>query len=82
MKQLFYFSAGWCQPCKALGPTMDQVAKTVPVKKINVDYEPDIVTRYGVTSIPTVILVENEREVRRFSGVKSYNEIINWVNNG
>ena len=80
MKQLFYFSAGWCQPCKALGPTMDQVAKTVPVKKLNVDYEPDVVTRFGVTSIPTVILVENEREVRRFTGVKSYNEIINWVN--
>ena len=80
MKQLFYFSAGWCQSCKALGPTMDQVAKTVPVKKLNVDYEPDVVTRFGVTSIPTVILVENEREVRRFNGVKSYNEIINWVN--
>ena len=82
MKQLFYFHAGWCQPCKALGPTMDQVAKTVPVKKLNVDYEPDVVTRYGVTSVPTVTLVENEREVRRFSGIKSYNEIINWINNG
>jgi thioredoxin-like negative regulator of GroEL len=59
---------------------MDQVAKTVPVKKFNVDYEPDVVTRFGVTSIPTVILVENEREVRRFVGTKSYNEIINFIN--
>ena len=80
MKQLFFFHTGWCQPCKALGPTMDQVAKTVPVKKFNVDYEPDVVTRFGVTSIPTVILVENEREVRRFVGTKSYNEIINFIN--
>jgi putative thioredoxin len=80
MKQLFYFSAGWCQPCKAFGPIMDQVAKTILVKKINVDYEPEVITRFGVTSVPTVILVENEREVRRFSGVKSYNEIINWIN--
>jgi thioredoxin 2 len=59
---------------------MDQVAKTIPVKKINVDYEPEVITRFGVTSVPTVILVENEQEVRRFSGVKQYNEIINWVN--
>ena len=61
---------------------MDQIAKTVPVKKLNIDYEPDVVTRFGVTNIPTVILVENEREVRRFNGVKTYNEIINWINNG
>jgi len=80
MKQLFYFSAGWCQPCKAFGPVMDQVAKTIPVKKINVDYEPEVITRFGVTSIPTVILVENEQEVRRFSGVKQHNEVINWIN--
>ena len=82
MKQLFYFSADWCQPCKALGPTMDRVSEQIQINKINIDYEADVTKKYGVRNIPTVILVENEREVRRFSGVKSYNEIINWINNG
>jgi thioredoxin-like negative regulator of GroEL len=80
MKQLVYFSAGWCQPCKTLAPTMEQVNKVIPVRKINVDYEPDVINRFNVTSVPTVILVENEQEVRRFVGTKSYNEIINFVN--
>ena len=80
MKQLVYFSAGWCQPCKTLVPTMEQVNKVIPVRKINVDYEPDVINRFNVTSVPTVILVENEQEVRRFVGTKSYNEIINFVN--
>jgi thioredoxin 1 len=82
MKQLFYFSAAWCQPCQTLGPIMDQVSSQISVQKINVDYEADVITKFGVKNIPTVILVENGQEVRRFTGVKSYNDIINFVNNG
>ena len=80
MKQLIYLSAAWCQPCKAFSPIMDQVAQKVPVRKVNVDYEPDVTTKYNVTSIPTVILVENGQESRRFTGVKSYNDVLNFIN--
>ncbi len=82
MKQLFYFSAEWCVPCQTLGPVMDQVSQKIQVQKINVDYEPDIISKYGVRSVPTVILVENGQEVRRFTGTKSYNDVINFINNG
>ena len=80
MKQLYYFSAEWCQPCKALGPTMNRVAEQIQVNKINIDYEADVVQRYGVRNIPTVILVENGQEVRRFSGNRSYNDVISFIN--
>ena len=82
MKQLFYFSAEWCQPCKIVAPIMERVAQTTPVQKVNVDYEPDVITKFGVRNIPTVILVENGQEVRRFTGAKSYNDILNFINNG
>ena len=82
MKQLFYFSADWCEPCQKLGPIMDQVSQKIQVQKINIDYEADLISKYGVRNIPTVILVENGQEVRRFTGVKSYNDIIRFVNNG
>jgi thioredoxin-like negative regulator of GroEL len=61
---------------------MDQVSQKIQVQKINVDYEPDIISKYGVRSVPTVILVENGQEVRRFIGAKGYNDIINFINNG
>ena len=80
MKQLFYFSAEWCQPCKALGPTMDRVSEQIQINKINIDYEADIVQKYGVRNIPTIILVENGQEVRRFTGNRSYNDIISFIN--
>ena len=80
MKQIWYFTADWCAPCKALGPTMNRVAEKVQVNKINIDYEADVVQKYGVRNIPTVILVENGQEVRRFSGNRSYNDVMSFIN--
>ena len=79
MKQLFYFSAEWCVPCQTLGPVMDQVSQKIPVQKLNVDYEADVTAKYGVRSIPTVILVENGQEVRRFTGAKSLQQILEFI---
>lgn len=81
MKGFIYFSADWCQPCKALGPIMEQVAKQVPVNKVNVDYEVTLTKQYNVTSVPTVILVDNGVEKTRFVGVKPINDIVNIFNN-
>ena len=80
MKQLWYFTEDWCAPCKALGPTMDRVTEQIQVNKINIDYEADVTQKYGVRNIPTVILVENGQEVRRFTGNKSYNDVIQFIN--
>ena len=80
MKQVYYFSAPWCQPCQTLGPIMEQVSQQVYVEKINVDYEADLITKYGVRNVPTVILVENGQEVRRFTGARSFNDVMNFIN--
>ena len=80
MKRLFYYSTAWCVPCQTLGPIMDQVAATIPVEKINVDYTPDATTRYGIKSVPTVVLVENDQEVKRFTGAHSMQQVIDFYN--
>jgi thioredoxin 1 len=80
-KELWYFSAEWCGPCKQFGPTMDRVSSQgITVKKLNVDYTPDATTKYGIKSVPTVILIENEQEMKRFVGVKSEQQVIDWYN--
>jgi thioredoxin 1 len=81
MKGFIYFSAEWCQPCKALGPIMEQVAKQVPVNKVNVDYDVSLSKQYNITSVPTVVLVDNGVEKARFVGVKPINDKVNFFNN-
>lgn len=63
-----YFTAPWCQPCKTLGPIMDEVAKEVEVQKIDVSLDPTLAQTYGVMSIPTVIAIRAGTEVSRFTG--------------
>jgi len=74
MKYL-YFSAAWCGPCKTLGPTMERVkSQGVPVEKVNVDENQDLVTQYSVRSIPTVVLVDNTgKEYARSTGANPEN---------
>jgi thioredoxin-like negative regulator of GroEL len=81
MKQLLYFSATWCGPCKTLGPIMEQAGQQINITKIDVDSSPEMVQRFGVRNVPTVVLVgDNQQELRRFTGVKTLNEIINFLN--
>ena len=76
MKEYLYFSAPWCQPCKMLSPVMEQVSNTIPVNKINVDEQPDFAQKYGIRSVPTVVLLEGGHEVKRHIGVKNLNEYL------
>jgi len=73
MKEYLYFSAPWCGPCRTLGPVMQNVGQTIPVRKINVDEQSDIAQKYGIRNVPTVILLENGQEVKRHIGVKPVN---------
>lgn len=54
------FWAEWCGPCRAVAPVLDQIADErsdeLRVVKVNIDEEPDLARRYGVMSIPTIIL--------------------------
>lgn len=80
MKQIFYFTAPWCQPCQTLGPIMDKVSKSINVEKINIDYESDRARHANVMSVPTVVLTQNGQEIRRFVGVRSYEQVIEFIN--
>ena len=80
-KELYYYTANWCNPCQTLGPIMDEISRQIPVRKQNIDYiDPAVLEAANVRNVPTVILVEDGQELRRFTGVKSHSQIINWLN--
>ena len=80
MKKIFYFTSLGCVPCQTFSPIMDRVANMIPVEKITTDYEMDRARGANVMSVPTVILVENGQEVRRFTGARSYEQVMQFIN--
>ena len=69
---LIDFSATWCQPCKALAPTIDAVAEEyngkLSVYKVDIDQAPNATTQFGISGVPTCIFFANGKEVDRFQG--------------
>ena len=67
------FWAQWCGPCRSLAPIVDALAKqyagTARIMKLNVDDNPEVVERYGVQAIPTLILFRDGQEKQRLIGV-------------
>ena len=67
------FWADWCGPCKMLTPTVEALAEQygdrVVTGKVNVDEEPELARRFGIMSIPTVVFLQNGKEIERKVGV-------------
>lgn len=68
------FWAPWCAPCRAVGPTVDAVADEfagkAKVGKVNIDEHPSIAAKFGVQSIPTIIVVKNGAITSTFVGIR------------
>ncbi|HIS12645.1 MAG TPA: thioredoxin [Candidatus Onthocola stercoravium] len=73
-KVLVDFYADWCGPCKMLAPILENI-DSVDILKVNVDSFPDLAAKYGVMSIPTLILFENGKELKKEIGFKNLDEI-------
>ena len=73
------FWASWCGPCQMLAPVIAEIAEEyagkVKVGKLNVDEQPNLANRYGITSIPTVMLFKNGEVVSTSLGYRPKDEL-------
>jgi thiol-disulfide isomerase/thioredoxin len=71
MKQVLYFSAPWCAPCQSFAPQFAQVMadiQNVSYEKVNIDQDFEKARAYGVRAIPTIVILEDDKELARLAG--------------
>lgn len=81
-KVLIDFWAEWCGPCKMLAPTIDELSAElddVKVCKVNIDEQPQLALRFGIMSIPTLMLADGGKIRNKLVGLSTKEEIIDML---
>jgi len=78
-RELLKFQADWCSPCKQLSSVMKDVDFGIPINIIDVDHDTAMATKYQIRGVPTLILLEDGKEVKRMSGAKKLDELKQWL---
>lgn len=77
------FWAVWCGPCKMIAPILEEIAHEyrdrLTIAKLDVDHNPNVAIRYGVQSIPTLILFKNGHETARLIGAMSKERLLSQI---
>ncbi|MDD6276038.1 MAG: thioredoxin [Clostridia bacterium] len=76
---LLDFWASWCGPCRMVSPVVDEIASErsdIKVGKINVDEQPELASRFGIMSIPTLVVMKNGNIINQSVGAMPKEDII------
>ncbi len=76
---LIDFWASWCGPCRMVGPVIDEIAserEDIKVGKINVDDQPELASRFGIMSIPTLVVMKNGEVSNYTMGARPKEDIL------
>lgn len=83
-KVLVDFFATWCGPCRMLGPVLEEIAEnnetSAKIVKVDVDINGEAAQAYRVQVIPTLVLLENGVEVKRYSGYMPKQKVLDFIN--
>ena len=79
---LLDFWAPWCAPCRMVVPIIEEITGERPdikVGKINVDEQPELASKFGIMSIPTLVVMKNGKIVQQVSGARPKNAILEML---
>lgn len=79
MKRILRFTASWCGPCKSLAVNLESANLTLPIEVVDIDIHPDIAQEFGIRSVPALVMLDENIEVKRLVGSKTVNQLQEWA---
>ena len=79
MKRILRFTASWCGPCKSLAMNLETANLGLPIEVVDIDTHSDVAQEYGIRSVPTLVMLDENTEVKRIIGSKTVNQLQEWV---
>ena len=79
MKRIIRFTASWCGPCKSLAMNLETANLGLPIEVVDIDTHSDVAQEYGIRSVPTLVMLDENTEVKRLIGSKTVNQLQKWA---
>ena len=79
MKRILRFTASWCGPCKSMAMNLETANLGFPIEVVDIDTHPEIAQEYGIRSVPTLVLLDENTQIDRIIGTKTVNQLQEWI---
>ena len=80
MRRVLKFSADWCQPCKKLTEVFNNIETDIPVESYDIDVNYEYASQFNIRGVPTLIMMDENIEVKRKIGSMTKAELEVWLN--
>ena len=79
MKKILRFTASWCQPCKIMAENLERANIKMPIEVIDIDVNDELANEYGIRSVPCLVMLDENIEVKRLVGSKPAGQLKEWA---
>jgi thiol-disulfide isomerase/thioredoxin len=81
MRKILRFTASWCAPCQIMARKLEEVNILLPIEVFDIDTHPEIASEFGIRSVPTLVMTEENIEVKRMVGTSQISNLKTWLEN-
>ena len=79
-KRVLRFTASWCQPCKMLAKTLEDIKVDFPIEVYDIDERTEVAMDFGIRGVPTLVMMDGNTEIKRMSGMTTQTKLQEWLN--